>query len=596
MASIGDVLLKVLLDGSQVQTDAQRIGGQAGQTMGQRLSGGLKAGMAVGAIAGGVAAALAPIATAADDALDAVRAGTGATGEALDALHDDMRAVAGQVPDTLSVVGQTLADVNTRTGLTGEALQGLTERILDFSRATDSDAVANVALLTRVFGDWDVATEHQSETLDMFLRASQATGIGVDRLQNTITQFGAPMRQMGFSLEESTALLGKWEKEGVNVDTILAALKIGVSNFAREGKDASTGLADFVAEMEELGPGADATLLAIEKFGSRAGPDMAAAVAEGRFAIDDYLAAITNGEETVESVTAATEDAADGFAGFLNTATLALGEFAAPLAGFSEIAGPLLFALPLMTSAVGGLAGMITGVAVPALMTVGRVILGLIAGTGPIGLIILAIGALFLVWETNFLGIRDIIENVFGWIGDVALPWISGIFDAIAGAVSAAVGVIVGVIEGIVGVVSTVADAIGGLFSFITGGTNTAKSQIDSVGAKASSTPIGQFSPANPGGTRPPGYASGTMSVPSTGLAILHAGEMVVPQPAASALRDWFGSGFSAMAMAGEGGGGDTINVNVQGLMRGRSTDEIGAGLKRLSLARRLGKRRRFEE
>lgn len=288
--------------------------------------------------------------------------------------------------------------------------------------------------------------------------------------------------------------------------------------------------------------------MAMELFGARAGADMAAAIQEGRFEIGALFDQISNGGETVQSVTADTEDAADGFKGFLNTAVLALGEFAAPLAGFSEVAGPMLYSLPLLTSGLGWLTGALAST------TAGTWLLkaAQTALLGPIGLVVLAIGALFVAWETNFLGIRDIVDTIFGWIEDEALPWITGIFDAIADAVSTAVGVIVGVIEGILGVVSTVASAIEGFFDFITGGTATAKRQIDSVGAKPRTSTVLASGRDWEAQRRAQGFAVGAWNVPGDMLALIHKGEMIIPATEAEAIRQ-------GRSMAATGTGGDSI-------------------------------------
>jgi phage-related minor tail protein len=589
------VLLRVLLDGSQVQTDAQRIGNQAGNSMGQRLSTGLKAGMAIGAVAGGVAALLSPLATAADDAFDSIRAGTGATGDALADLQSDFRAVAGVVPDSLSTVSAVVADLNTRTGLTGDGLRSLSEQLLDFSRATGTDAVQNAALATRVFGDWSIATENQGGALDAMLRASQATGIGVDKLQTSVVQFGAPLRQLGFSFEESITLLGKWEKEGVNMETAMAGMRQGLARMAKAGEEPAETLVRIQEEIKNAGSAAEANGLAIEAFGSRAGPDMAAAIREGRFELGDLFETVTEGGETVRSVTEDTEGAAEGFAGFLNTATLALGEFASPLAGFSQVAGPMLYALPALTALLGGGAGLGLTAALQgaggAIKGFGTSLLGL--ATGPVGIIIAAVVGLFLAWQTNFLGIRDIIESVFGWIGDVALPWIGGIFDAIAGAVSAAVGVIVDVIGGIVGVVEGVAGAISGFFGWLFGEVDKSNAAIDSLRSGIGSGSGNNVTRGDPGEfARRRGFAEGAWSVPSTGPAIVHAGEMVIPAGPADVVRDWFGPGMDSL-MAGAGAGGDQINVYLLDRMEVRTPRDIGAALTMLNETGHLGRQKK---
>lgn len=300
MTAIGDAFVTIRPDASQF----------TGETEGFFKSNAAKfavIGTGIGAaIAGGFTAL--KLGESFDAAFDTIRLGTGATGEALQALQADFKGVFASIPTDAETASVAIADLNTRLGLTGEPLQEMATQFINLSRITGTDLGANIADLTRVFGDWGVASEEQAGVLDTVFRASQASGIGINQLAQKVVQFGAPLRQMGFSLDESIALLSKWEKEGVNGELVLGSLRIAMGNFARDNVPMREGLDQTVATIQSLGPGAEATALAMEVFGARAGPDMAAAILEGRFAIDDYLAAIAGGSETINGAAADTDD------------------------------------------------------------------------------------------------------------------------------------------------------------------------------------------------------------------------------------------------------------------------------------------------
>ena len=243
-----------------------------------------------------------------DAAFDTIRLGTGATGEALKGLEADFKGVFKSVPTDAETASTAIADLNTRLGLTGEPLQEMATQFINLSRITGTDLGANIADLTRVFGDWSVASDEQAGVMDAVFRASQASGIGINQLAQKVVQFGAPLRQMGFGLDESIALLSKWEKEGVNGELVLGSLRIAMGKFARDNVPMREGLDQTAASIQEMGPGAESTALAMEVFGARAGPDMAAAILEGRFAIDDYLAAVNDGTDTISGAAADTDD------------------------------------------------------------------------------------------------------------------------------------------------------------------------------------------------------------------------------------------------------------------------------------------------
>lgn len=55
---------------------------------------------------------------------------------------------------------------------------------------------------------------------------------------------------MGFSLEESAAMLGKWEKEGVNTELVIGSLRIAAGKFAKDNIPLRQGLLDTMAAIK----------------------------------------------------------------------------------------------------------------------------------------------------------------------------------------------------------------------------------------------------------------------------------------------------------------------------------------------------------
>lgn len=200
-----------------------------------------------------------------------IRKETGATGEDLKDLTKDFKAVFKDVPADAKTTATALGSINTRTGQTGEALRGLTAQMLKLSKLTGSDITPLVAGVTRVFGDWSISTKNQSAAMDYLWKVSQQTGIGIDALTQKVVQFGAPLRQMGFTFEQAAAMIGKWEKEGVNAELVLGSLRIGLVRFAKAGEDAPKALQEAIVKIKEMGSSAQANAAAVELFGARAG-------------------------------------------------------------------------------------------------------------------------------------------------------------------------------------------------------------------------------------------------------------------------------------------------------------------------------------
>lgn len=315
MAFAGTVIGRGIIP---VSLDPTAIGGQItglqGAMSGQfgalgKGAGGAFAAAATAAIGVGVAAF--KLGEEFDDAFDKIRVGTGATGKELRGLQADFKEVARNGPDSFDVVGTAIADLNTRLGLSGKPLQELSRQLIDLSRITETDLSTNIETVTRVFGDWGVSTDEQSEALDKLFRASQATGPSVDRLAALMTKFGSPLRQLGFDFSTTAALVGKFEKEGVNTELVMGSMRIALGKMARAGEPAQETLARITDEIKNAGSTSEANKKALELFGARAGPDMAAAIREGRFEVRDLYKTIEDGHETIQTATEDTSDFAE---------------------------------------------------------------------------------------------------------------------------------------------------------------------------------------------------------------------------------------------------------------------------------------------
>ena len=283
-------------------------GGQAASGFGAKFLPAMAGIAAAGAAAiAGIGVGLFAIGSSFDEAWDTIRVGTGATGADLDALKASFKNVVTDVPADFGDAGTAIADLNTRLGLTGEPLEAMAEQLLELSRITDTDLGTNIETSTRLLADWGVENENAAAALDRVFRASQATGPSVDTLSRLMVQYGGPMRQLGFSFNETAALLGQFEREGVNTELVMGSMRIALGKMARDGEPAAETLRRVMGEIKNAGTASEANAKALELFGARAGPDMAAAIREGRFEVNDLLETIAGGDETIMGAAADTE-------------------------------------------------------------------------------------------------------------------------------------------------------------------------------------------------------------------------------------------------------------------------------------------------
>jgi hypothetical protein len=269
--------------------------------------------LAFGALAVGGGAALLKLGDSFDAQYDKIRTTTGKTGKELETLQGNFRNVLKNVPVSFDQAGDAIAGMSQRLNLTGRPLEAMSERAAVLNRIIGGDMKTQIEGATRVMGDWGVETNKMPGVLDKLFRASQATGIPIEALQEKLVKFGAPLRQLGFSFDSSAALLGKFEKEGVNTDLVMGSMRIALGKMAKAGEPAQATFKRVTESIKNAGSTSEANQKALELFGAKAGPDMAAAIREGRFEIDSLTEHIANGGDNILQAGRDTEDFAEKF-------------------------------------------------------------------------------------------------------------------------------------------------------------------------------------------------------------------------------------------------------------------------------------------
>lgn len=258
-----------------------------------------------------------------DEAYDNIAVGTGATGDALSKLQESFDNVFAKAPFDAMDISNSLADLNTRFGFTGKVLEDASEKFLRFASVNKTDVSNAVALVSRAMGDAGIPAEEYTSVLDALTTASQASGISIDALTGNITKYGAPMRALGYTTEESIAIFASWEKAGVNTEIAFSGIKKAISNFSAEGKDAKVEFKKTLEEIAKCPDIASATTKAIEVFGTKAGPDLADAIKGGRFEFEEMLKLVESSSGQLDASFEATMDPADKAKVALNNLTLA---------------------------------------------------------------------------------------------------------------------------------------------------------------------------------------------------------------------------------------------------------------------------------
>jgi len=351
-------------------------------------------------------------AEALDGAFDKIRVGTGATGSQLDALQASFRNVFQSVPDDAAKVAQAIADLNTRTGQVGPGLENLSRQFLDLGRITGEQIGPSIAKITRLFGDWSVEASKQSSTMDMLFKVSQATGISVTALADKLVYAGAPFRQLGLSVEQSAIMLGKFEKEGVNVELVIGAMRTALAKFGKAGDEPVAAFKSLVESIKNADV-AQGNLIAAQVVGTKRMADFAAAVREGRLDLDGLFKVVMSSGETIKKAAEDTADYGEAWGKLKNQVTIALEPLGAILFNtLTKIVQQMQPAIDLVASLAKSFA------ALPAPVQTAAV--GFAALAAAVGPVLVAVGGMAAAWPTVASGLSMVGVSAAALTGTMA--------------------------------------------------------------------------------------------------------------------------------------------------------------------------------
>lgn len=266
------------------------------------------AGKKMSIVSGGIAAVgTASIAAfnAVDEGADNAIKATGATGEAAAEMEEAYKNVAGSIVGDFGTIGSTLGEVNTRFGFTGEKLEGATTDFMKFSEVTGMDATEAVKAVSRAIESAGLKSSEYGNVLDSLTAVGQATGVSVDTLATSLTDYGASMRGMGYDTNDTIAMLAQFEKSGVDSASVIRGMRTAQAKWTKEGKNSKEEFARLVKGIEN---GSVSAADAYEAFGSKAGGELVDAIKTGRFSYEEMVAVVEGSKGTLDKTFDATVD------------------------------------------------------------------------------------------------------------------------------------------------------------------------------------------------------------------------------------------------------------------------------------------------
>lgn len=288
----------------QIQNLTGKLSGALGKLTPQFLA-------MAGAVSGAVVA-LQKLGAEMNSATSEIAKGTGAVGEDLYKLSSTMSDVlVGGVTASVKEVGVMIADLNTRFGVTGEALKDMTDRFDAFSRVTGTGTKQAIEGVADVINKWGLSVEEVNPLMDQLLVASQASGASIDELISGLKSGQATLQQFGMSTTKSVAFLSALAKKGIDTSVALQGMKTALAKFAQEGKNASEAFAEVTRQIQNASSDTEALNIAVTTFGSRSGAEMVKVLREGADSADDFAQKLLEAGGALERTDEASRTSAD---------------------------------------------------------------------------------------------------------------------------------------------------------------------------------------------------------------------------------------------------------------------------------------------
>ena len=318
--------------GGVVAQEMQLAGQKVGE-VGEKISGvGQKMMPATGAVAAVATASVAAF-NELDAGYDTIVTKTGATGEALDGLQESMRNLFGSLPIDAETAGIAIGEVNTRFGVTGEELEDLSRQFIQFSEINGTDLNSSIDSVDALMTKFGVDSSQTGEVLGLLTKAGQDTGISMDTLENALNTNGATLKEMGLDLTGSVNLLAQFEANGVDATTALAGLKKAQQNATANGQSLGDALGETIQKIKDSTDETEALQTATELFGKKGAAEMTQAIREGRLSVEDLTSSLGDYATTVEDTFNATLDPPDQAKVALNNLKIAGAELGETMMG-----------------------------------------------------------------------------------------------------------------------------------------------------------------------------------------------------------------------------------------------------------------------
>lgn len=224
---------------------------------------------------------------AVDEGLDTIVTKTGAGADAMAGFEGVYKNIGSSMPVELAKVGEAIGEVNTQLGLQGDELDAASRQAIAFSEINGQDVTSTVIQAKQALEAYSLENKDFAMVLDSVTKVAQDTGQATgDLLKKAID--GAPqIKALGLEFSDGVALMGQFEKSGVDSGAALSSLGKASVAYAKDGKTLENGLKGTMDAILGATNETEALTIASEVFGTKGAVRMVDAIKRGSFSLEE---------------------------------------------------------------------------------------------------------------------------------------------------------------------------------------------------------------------------------------------------------------------------------------------------------------------
>lgn len=270
------------------------------------------------ATAGAVAAAYRGIQFFAgfDDSMREVEAFTQASSGEMQKFTDLAKNLGATTRFTATEVAQGMAEL-TQSGIKSyKELAGILPQVTDLTSASGMQFKETADMLTDTMKQFGLATSESGRVADVIAKGYTSAGHSAQQLGAALSYVGPVAKQMGYSLEDTVAIIDTLAEAGYKGQRGGTALRGGftrlikpvgdaaavLQKYSIQVEDSEGNIRGFADIIEDLGDASLTTKEMMILFGQEAGPGMMALVDQGADAIREFQVAMENADGTVKAI------------------------------------------------------------------------------------------------------------------------------------------------------------------------------------------------------------------------------------------------------------------------------------------------------